>query len=47
MNKDDLGDILTEWINKFIDYQDMNIEDVIFQVTKLEIPTGAGKPILS
>ena len=43
LRKDDIIDMLTEWINKFIDYDDMDIEDVVFQVTKIEIPQGSGR----
>ena len=43
LQKDDVIDMLTDWINKFIDYKDMDIEDVVFQVTKIEILQGFGR----
>ena len=44
LSKSNIINMLTEWINYFIDYKDMNIEDITFQVTNIEIPQGSGRP---
>ena len=33
--------MVAEWANCFIDYYDMNIEDLTFKLTAIEIPQGA------
>ena len=32
-----------EWVNLFIDYYDMKMEDITFKLLSVEIPTGSGK----
>ena len=42
--KDEIIDIVTEWVNHFIDYKDMDIHDIIFKLTAIEIPQGGKRP---
>ena len=32
-----------EWVNLFIDYYDMKMEDITFKLFSVEIPTGSGR----
>jgi len=34
---------LADWVILFIDYNDMEIEDIAIKLLKIEIPTGSGK----
>ena len=43
LTKSKITDMLTEWVNYLIDYKDLHISDIIFQVTAIEIPTGSGR----
>ena len=36
---------LADWVNLFVDYYDMKIEDTTFKLIATEIPTGAGKRV--
>ena len=38
---------LADWVNLFVDYYDMNIEDLTFVLTAIEVPAGAGKRVNS
>ena len=38
-------DMLSEWVNFFIDYHDMDIENITFKLTAIEIPQGAGRKV--
>src|SRR5207249_4423613 len=42
--KDKIINLVTEWVNYFIDYYDMNIEDIIFKLLAIELPQGTGRP---
>ena len=44
LSKHKIIDIVTEWVNYFMDYKDMNIHDLIFKLTAVEIPQGGKKP---
>jgi hypothetical protein len=35
-------DSLFDWVNLFIEYKDYEIEDVVFKLLLIHIPTGAG-----
>jgi hypothetical protein len=41
--KELIEDIVTEWVNYFIDYQDLTIEDITFKLMAIEIPKGSGR----
>ena len=44
LSKDKIINLLTEWVNYFIDYKDNeDISDVIFQVVAIELPQGTGR----
>jgi len=43
LNKIDMIEKLFDWVSLFINYQDMEIEDITFKLLKIEIPEGAGK----
>jgi len=45
LSKDKIIDMLTEWVNYFIDYHDMDIGDVTFKLTAIEIPSGTGRKV--
>ena len=36
---------LADWVILFIDYQDMEIEDITIKLLKIEIPTGSGRRV--
>ena len=36
---------LADWVILFIDYQDMEIEDITIKLIKIEIPTGSGRTV--
>ena len=38
-----IHNILTEWVNYFIDYYDMTIQDITFKLLAVELPGGAGR----
>ena len=44
LNKDEVTQKLAEWVNLFIDYYDMDIEDITFKLMSIEIPKGEGRP---
>jgi hypothetical protein len=45
LNKQEVVDKLVDWVNFFIDYQDMNIEDITFKLMAIEILAGSGKRV--
>ncbi len=45
LSKDQITDLLSEWVNYFIDYYDINIEDITFKLTAIELPQGAGRKV--
>ena len=42
-----LTSLLADWVNLFVDYYDMNIEDLTFVLLAIDIPEGAGKRVNS
>jgi hypothetical protein len=42
LSKQDMIDSLFEWVDLFIEYKDYDIEDVVFKLLLIQIPTGAG-----
>ena len=45
LSKNEVNNILAEWVNYFIDYKDLQIGDIIFKLTAIELPTGAGRKV--
>ena len=45
LNKTDMIAKLADWVILFIDYQDMEIEDITIKLLKIEIPTGSGRRV--
>ena len=45
LNRHQVNDILAEWVNYFIDYKDLHIEDITFKLTAIELPTGSGRKV--
>jgi len=45
LNKTDMIAKLADWVILFIDYHDMEIEDITIKLLKIEIPTGTGKRV--
>jgi hypothetical protein len=43
LSKQDIICRLSDWVNIFIDYYDMEIEDITFKLMTIEIPAGAGR----
>ena len=43
INKDEMIIKLSDWVNFFIDYKEMEIEDLTFVLLSIEIPSGAGR----
>jgi hypothetical protein len=43
LSKQDIICRLSDWVNVFIDYYDMEIEDITFKLMAIEIPAGAGR----
>jgi len=42
--KDKITNLVTDWVNYFLDYHDMKIEGVTFKLTAIELPQGTGRP---
>ena len=42
LNKTDMIAKLADWVILFIDYHDMDIEDITIKLLKIKIPTGCG-----
>ena len=47
LRKNEIVDELSEWVQIFIDYHDMEIENVTFKLLTIELPKGAGKRVNS
>ena len=45
LNKEDIINKLAEWVILFIDYDDMEIEDITIKLLKIEIPSGSGRRV--
>ena len=45
INKNEMIMKLADWVNFFIDYKEMEIEDLTFVLLSIEIPSGAGKRV--
>jgi len=45
LDKQEIVNKLAEWVNLFIDYHDMDIEDITFKLMAIEVPAGAGKRV--
>ena len=43
MNKHGVIEKAVEWVNLFIDYYDMKMEDITFKLLTIQIPTGWGR----
>ena len=43
VNKYDIVLKISDWVSLFIDYYDMDIEDITFKLLAVEIPSGAGR----
>jgi len=43
LNKTDMIAKLVDWVILFIDYHDMDIEDITIKILKIKIPEGAGE----
>ena len=43
LRKNEIVDKLSEWVQLFMDYQDMDIENVTFKLLAIELPKGAGR----
>ena len=43
--KSQITDLLTEWVNYFIDYHDINIDNITFKLTAIELPHGTGRKV--
>jgi len=43
LSKQEFVNKLADWVNFFIDYQDMEIEDITCKPMAIEIPTGVGR----
>ena len=44
LSREDIANLLSNWVNFFLDYYDIDIEDVTFKLTAIEVPEGAGRP---
>jgi len=45
LNKTDMIEKISDWVGMFLDYHDMDIEDITFKLLKIEIPEGAGRRV--
>ena len=45
LNKTFMVARLADWVILFIDYQDMEIEDIAIKLLKIDIPTGSGRRV--
>jgi len=43
LNKNDIVNKLSDWVHFFIDYHDMELENITFKLLAIELPTGAGR----
>jgi len=47
LNKNYIVNKLSDWVHFFIDYHDMELENITFKLLAIELPTGAGKKVNS
>ena len=45
LNKADMIAKLVDWVILFIDYHDMDMEDITIKLLKIKIPTGCGRKV--
>jgi len=45
LNKNEIVNKLSDWVHFFIDYHDMELENITFKLLAIELPTGAGKRV--
>jgi len=45
LTKQQMTNNLSDWVYFFIDYQDMNIEDITFKLMSIELPKGEGRRV--
>ena len=45
LTKNEVCNFLADWVNHFMDYKDMDIEDITFKLTAIELPTGSGRKV--
>ena len=45
LSKNEVNNILAEWFNYFMDYKKFLIEEIIFKLTAIELPTGSGRKV--
>ena len=43
LNKNEIVNKLSDWVHFFIDYHDMELENITFKLIAIELPTGAGR----
>ena len=43
LNKNEIVNKLSDWVHFFIDYHDMELENITFKLLAIELPTGAGR----
>src|SRR3989442_1559255 len=43
LTKDEIINLVTKWVEFFIDYYDIHIEDIIFKLTAIELPQRTGR----
>ena len=44
LSKSQVNDIISEWVNYFMDYKELNIEDITFRLMAIQIPSGGKRP---
>ena len=44
LSKSQVNDIISEWVNYFMDYKELDIEDITFRLMAIEIPSGGKRP---
>ena len=42
LTKAQINDVLSEWVNYFMDYKDVDLGEITFRLMAIEIPNGAG-----
>jgi hypothetical protein len=43
LNRNEIVNKLSDWVHFFIDYHDMELENITFKLLAIELPTGAGR----
>ena len=44
LSKSEVNDIISEWVNYFMDYHELDINDITFRLMAIEIPNGGNRP---